>query len=595
MATNVGDLEATIRLRDELSARLRDVDNALAKSGSNFDAVGAKAKGFGAGMGGIEGSIGKLAGALGLAFGAGAMVSQIQNVIRLGDELTDLSARTGIGVEALQKFGRVAEQNGSSMNEFVNGVQTLVRNLATGDKSAVAAVEALGLNLAKLKASSPEDMMLELAAATAKVEDPMKRTAIETGLFDKNASKLSPVLAAMAKGFGDVGAVLDKETVAALNKANESIEKMGNQWTVFVGKFAVDFAVPALSGLDKIIVKLDEFGAAWKRMTGVGLEGGPGAVGEAIFAVLQKGLAKVTFGMKETAPAAAAVATEMDAVVEAHRKAIPVVEATAKGFTDAYVTIAQYREDALTPLTTEQKNLAVSLDATGMSIAKMAEALAVPEVALKLYLDRVTAATASNHALADSFDAVEQGLAKVQHDLTAASTAPQNKEILDRFMMSGLAGTPEAEPIVPPEHVEQLDELGAAYDQVEQKTEAVSGSTRRLKEEYLALASAIKIAVPKDFRYDEAAKAAGMSVNVHDISGGWATAALGADRGGGVLSEQAKTIGAGAWGSGVLAATVNVNAQNSLLLPSNQQQIGDIVAQAVMAQLRAQGVRVGSA
>jgi hypothetical protein len=86
----------------------------------------------------------------------GAVVGAIKSYADLTGQLSDLSAKTGIGVEALQRLKYAAEQNGGSLDQVTNAITKLGANLAGGNTSAVGALDALGLSLEDIRQMEPD-------------------------------------------------------------------------------------------------------------------------------------------------------------------------------------------------------------------------------------------------------------------------------------------------------------------------------------------------------------------------------------------------------------------------------------------------------
>lgn len=157
--------------------------------------------------------------ALSGVFAIGTITSAINSYADLTGELTDLSAKTGIGVEALQRLKYAAEQNGGSLDLVTGAVGKLSANLAGNSKSAAGALDTLGLSFDKIRGMAPDQAFTTIADAIAKVQDPMAQAKLSMDLFGKSGTELLPMmkgnLSETAAAAERLGFVLSEEAVAA--------------------------------------------------------------------------------------------------------------------------------------------------------------------------------------------------------------------------------------------------------------------------------------------------------------------------------------------------------------------------------------------
>ena len=149
-------------------------------------------KAFGAGVRSIGTQL------LGVGAGIAAPLVATTNVFaQMGDQLGKMSARTGIGVEALSELGYAAEQSGADLGAFENGVRRMQRfvfEAAKGTQLAVETLSRLGLTLSDLNGLSPEQQFERIADRLSKIEDPTKRTALAMEVFGKSGTSLLPLM-----------------------------------------------------------------------------------------------------------------------------------------------------------------------------------------------------------------------------------------------------------------------------------------------------------------------------------------------------------------------------------------------------------------
>lgn len=126
--------------------------------------------------------------------GPAALGAMLKQIISYGSALADAADRTGIAVESLQRLEEVAAVGGASLDQITAAVNQMQNRLAEGDKSAVGAVQALGMSVEAFMALSPDQQFLEIGKALQQVEDPAERVRIAMDLFGRQGAQLLPAL-----------------------------------------------------------------------------------------------------------------------------------------------------------------------------------------------------------------------------------------------------------------------------------------------------------------------------------------------------------------------------------------------------------------
>jgi hypothetical protein len=159
----------------------------------------------------------------------------VHQVTEMGGKLNDLSAATGQNVEALQKLGYAASQEGSSLDGVVKVLARLQRNMydaSKGSKEASAAFRAVGISTKEVDGSlrPAEDVLMDIADHLHAIEDPAKRQGIAFKLLGKGSQELIPLLSkgsaeirAMGIEAEELGAVLKRGDVDALDSFGDNI------------------------------------------------------------------------------------------------------------------------------------------------------------------------------------------------------------------------------------------------------------------------------------------------------------------------------------------------------------------------------------
>ena len=114
-----------------------------------------------------------------------------------GHDLVEMSARTGISVEALGELGYAAEQSGVSMEALGIAVKMMQKSIVTaaaGAKPMIKALAQLGLRAEDLMGLAPEKQFELLANQLSLIEDPAVTAAMAMKLFGRSGAALIPLL-----------------------------------------------------------------------------------------------------------------------------------------------------------------------------------------------------------------------------------------------------------------------------------------------------------------------------------------------------------------------------------------------------------------
>lgn len=233
---------------ETLSPKTQAVSSSLSALGSTAATTGSKiassatpaVTALGTAAGSTSGKLSSLSSGLGLigsVAAGGAALSIIhslaENLIDLGaaafknaDALVKMSDKTGIGVESLQKLQAVGDASGNTIEQISGAVNRLQKGLGEGSKNTITALDGLGLSLGSLRAMKPEDQFATVAAAIAKVPDPMKQAQLAMELLGRSGAEILPTLKADIQGISAATTVMSAETV-------KNLDDMGDAWAAF--------------------------------------------------------------------------------------------------------------------------------------------------------------------------------------------------------------------------------------------------------------------------------------------------------------------------------------------------------------------------
>jgi hypothetical protein len=165
----------------------------------------------------------------------GAMIVKTAN---LGDEINDLSQRTGISAELLSSFKLAADKSGSSLEGFATGMKGLSRamfdandGLATSkdafDEIGVSYTDSTG------KLRPLNDVMLDVADRFKAMPDGAQKSALAMRLFGKSGIDLIPMLNLGRAGLEKeadaarkLGLVFSGESARACDEFNDSLTEL---------------------------------------------------------------------------------------------------------------------------------------------------------------------------------------------------------------------------------------------------------------------------------------------------------------------------------------------------------------------------------
>jgi hypothetical protein len=195
---------------------------------ARIKAAEARIKAFGASVSAVGGKLLSLGKAAGLQILGGAGLAKL--FADAGSELNDMSARTGLSVEALSQLGYAAKQTGTDLGTVESAVRKMQKSLvgaANGSFEAQAALALLGLSAEKLLKLSPDDQFQAIAKAMAAIPDPTMKAALAMQLFGNGGTAILPLIDdfdALTGKARDLGLVMSAEDAAAADALGDAID-----------------------------------------------------------------------------------------------------------------------------------------------------------------------------------------------------------------------------------------------------------------------------------------------------------------------------------------------------------------------------------
>jgi hypothetical protein len=220
------------------------------------------------------------------------VTSLVSSVNASVDTLNDFSARTGIGVEALQGYSLAAKLAGVDTEQFLGAVQKLSVNIgkATPGDALDKSLRGINLSLQELRGLSPEDQFSAIGSAISELPTASDRAAAAVELFGKQGAALAPLfregitsLKELEAEGKKLGAIVSDVQVGNVADMNDAFDKVRATVQGIVGQVIGNLA-PAVTDVT------NQFLEFVKTFEGTGTQGtGGNAIANAITDVLLQG------------------------------------------------------------------------------------------------------------------------------------------------------------------------------------------------------------------------------------------------------------------------------------------------------------------
>lgn len=246
------NMDASLRL----SAKVDGLNNIVSLN-RGLQSVEATAKGVTGAMRGMTGAAAGLSGALGsLAplLSVAGLVGMVQNTIKAGDAMYDLSQRTGVSVEALARFKKAAATSGTDIDNVAKSLNILNKGMleaaTTGKGKAAEGLKALGLSAtdANGKLKTADQVTLEVANKFKNMADGAAKSGLAMKLFGRNGAEMIPML---NMGGDAISSLSVKMTEAFAKKADEYSDKLAIL-SGKVGALGADLTIALLPALQSV-------------------------------------------------------------------------------------------------------------------------------------------------------------------------------------------------------------------------------------------------------------------------------------------------------------------------------------------------------
>lgn len=183
-----------------------------------------------------------------------------KSLIDLGNEMTHLSEKTGIGVQTLSNFRTIAERNGLELSQLEQEMKKFSLTTAQADAGNVKATSgfvALGISLkdANGKFKDTDTLLLEVAKRFAENEDGPKKVAAAVALMGRAGADAIPFLNKLGEDVHQTGVIMSKEFLEAAHGFEQRLIDM----KVSAENFGTSILEKTLPALNSLIDKAKEF------------------------------------------------------------------------------------------------------------------------------------------------------------------------------------------------------------------------------------------------------------------------------------------------------------------------------------------------
>ena len=175
-------------------------------------------------------------GGVGMAVSAAGLAAMAAKAVEFGSTISDLSTRLGISTDALQEFEFAAKMSGSTLDEFVGGLQKLAKAQADalgGNEETINSFAALGVSVEDLKTKRIEDIFKQIGRSVRDASDVQLVMADAMKVLGKASG---PILAAMrndleasAEEARRLGLIIGGDVIEKLDALGDSADTLGKR------------------------------------------------------------------------------------------------------------------------------------------------------------------------------------------------------------------------------------------------------------------------------------------------------------------------------------------------------------------------------
>jgi len=216
------------------------------------------------------------------------LASVVSSVNTSLDTLNDFSARTGIGVEALQGYSLAAKLAGVDTEQFGVAVQKLAVNIgkATPGDQLDRSLANINLSVRELRALSPESQFQAIGNAISALPTAAERAAAAVEIFGRQGAALAPLFREGAAGIEELksraerlGIIVSETQINNVASMNDAFDLVSATINGIIGQVIGNLAPAVTSVTDELLKFVETFAGA----QGTGGTGIANAITETLF------------------------------------------------------------------------------------------------------------------------------------------------------------------------------------------------------------------------------------------------------------------------------------------------------------------------
>lgn len=257
----------TAQVLIQIRGDVGDINAKLADLRGNIGRVAAQTESLSKGMSSAFGTFKGLLAAFGAGISVSALAGIINQAAEAGDAMMKMAEKTGMSVEALSALKYAAALSDVEMERVDKGVGKLSRTMydaAAGVEKAQAVFKTLNVEFqdSSGKLRDTGEMMVEIGARFAEIEDGATKAALAQKLFGKGGVELIPLLnnlEALADEARRVGYIMTQEKAESLEAYNDAMKRIHLGTEALKKEFAAGLA-PALTDIADAFLEAREEG-----------------------------------------------------------------------------------------------------------------------------------------------------------------------------------------------------------------------------------------------------------------------------------------------------------------------------------------------
>jgi hypothetical protein len=196
------------------------------------------------------------------------VTSLVTNVNTSLDTLNDFSARTGVGVEALQGYSLAAKLAGVDTEQFGSAIQKLAVNIgkATPGDALDKSLRGINLSVAELRSLAPEEQFGAISNAISQLPTAADRAAAAVSLFGKQGAALAPLFREGATSIDELtaraerlGAIVPESLIANIAEMNDRFDLVSATVQGIVGRVIGQLAPAVAAVADEFLKFIEDF------------------------------------------------------------------------------------------------------------------------------------------------------------------------------------------------------------------------------------------------------------------------------------------------------------------------------------------------